>query len=379
MASAAAALLAFTVTGTANAETMPENPAAVMATESVITVSAYIAAVSTAAADAGRTRFTGYYYGIRDQNHLADLIEEALRRNPDGTEMIDAARCLANSSCAAPVNYLESFQAHDPDAGLTSVSQLPAYLRSLVVDCTIDRAHVFEMDRIILRPGQDVGVADVSGMSRTFHKGECAYVNPRTRRPVLAQDCANPIGGMLEEPCPVLVLPIPANGSRVSGAGVGTYRGDSDCGTAFSRPGTGTDGRVFDLERLTPLAEDAAHPCDWEQVVQYLGLQRSQVHGCFVTPEGWIAIEMDRSILKPGAVFVICITLPDGRTVTLGIDVSRDDFVRAPDGRYIATIWPSERDVPAAYQGSFLWTEWDHSRAAELMQRSDRRDRYREP
>lgn len=145
-------------------------------------------------------RYTGYIYGVKTPADLADKVAANLTRDTTGRTLIDPEQCKRQkeAGCAAPINYLESFQKHDPQAGLTSVSQLPDYMRSLTLNCNMKG--VYQMDRIIYA-GSGVGKTDVSGMSRSFLSGECAWVNPETGRAALAQNCTNPVGQRIDLVC----------------------------------------------------------------------------------------------------------------------------------------------------------------------------------
>lgn len=128
--------------------------------------------------------------GVKNPSHLAELIEANLARDPSGTTMLDPEQCKRNGSCAAPVMYLESFKKHDPDAGLATVQDLPAYLRSLVMQDP--PGGTFWMDCIKKTSGIYHVVSNC--LVRSFKKGEKAWVNPRTGRVALASDCTNPVG-----------------------------------------------------------------------------------------------------------------------------------------------------------------------------------------
>lgn len=156
-------------------------------------------ASSPAAANGARatpSRYTGYYYDAPNPGVIADLWEKSIAKDPSGKTMLDAAKCKKDGSCGAPLNYLQSFQAHDPYGNWT-LENGPQKLRQLVKDCTIQGT--LQMDRIERATGR----TDINGMSRILNKanGECAWVNPETRMPVLAEHCANPIGVRVDLNC----------------------------------------------------------------------------------------------------------------------------------------------------------------------------------
>ena len=158
--------------------------------------------VRAAAPQHHNSPYKGYWYGARNPQELADIVERALRRDPTGRSLLSAERCRQNGSCAAPINYVESMRAHDPNGNWT-LGNLVEKMRSLRLDCTV--RGVYQMDRIVYTGGA-LGQTDVNGMSRSFHANECAWVNPDTGAPVLAQNCANPVGQRIDIDCVVIVM-----------------------------------------------------------------------------------------------------------------------------------------------------------------------------
>lgn len=156
------------------------------------------AATATEATAQERVRYTGYYYGLEHPRELADLIEANLRQHPDGRTMLDASRCRANGSCAAPINYLESFQQKDPH-GEWTLENMAEKIRGLRLNCDLEG--IYQMDRIRVRPGASLGETDLNGMSRSFEAEECAWVNPDTGAAVLAENCTNPVGVRVDLVC----------------------------------------------------------------------------------------------------------------------------------------------------------------------------------
>ncbi len=149
------------------------------------------------AAPSEASAFKGYYYNSKSLEEIASAVESSLARDASGNALIAPAKCRRDASCATAAAYLESFRAHDPEAGLTSVSQVAGYIRSLIKDCSVTGK--FEMDAMDVRGRMPR--ARVSGMSRAIRPGECVYRNPKTGRIVLAEHCANPIGRALDNPC----------------------------------------------------------------------------------------------------------------------------------------------------------------------------------
>ena len=133
--------------------------------------------------------------GLSNPEELADKVRVSLVRNPKGTSVIDPVRCKRDGSCATPENYLRMFQESDPGAGLTTVAQVPTYLRNLEVA----DAPAGEYWLSCLKPSSR-GIYEpvLHCLSRSFKPGEKAWIDPKTRRIVLASDCTNPV----EKPVP---------------------------------------------------------------------------------------------------------------------------------------------------------------------------------
>jgi hypothetical protein len=147
--------------------------------------------VALGSSPANASSHKGYYYNAPNLEVIASAVEASVAKDPTGNTLIAPAKCRRDGSCATPAAYLASFQAHDPEAGLTSVDQVANFMRTrLVKDCTITGS--FQMDSIILSGG--AARAAVDGMSRSLRKGECVYIDKVTGRVVLAEHCANPVG-----------------------------------------------------------------------------------------------------------------------------------------------------------------------------------------
>lgn len=253
------------------------------------------------AASASATDYKGYYYGAKSPQEIAALVERSIQNDSTGRTMLDAAKCRKDGSCAAPINYLESFQAHDPLAKLTSVAQLPAYLRKLVIDCSV--AGEFQMDRIIFRSGT-LGKTDVNGMSRSFLKKECAWINPETRRPVLAENCANPVGQRVNLECVYTNIQVDAEHSVIWAR----YKRPDDPCFAYRRV-----SRTFERDSARALWHTVpngcvGHPCDFSQVNAALGARQVAQGEIPLDGPGYYQIR-----LSPDELLVLCLKLWDER------------------------------------------------------------------
>ena len=157
----------------------------------------------------------------------------------------------------------------------------------------------------------------------------------------------------------------------------GAYREDT-CESQYDAIANSAGLASFDRSDLRPITEDAAHPCDWTDVIAHFNVPVTDVRGCIVAGPGVVIYELDPSILDHESnIFVVCETDEYGR-VTLSVDVRPWDFHRNAAGIYIAVVHASESAIPASARGAtMLWFEWDHTRATELMAQSERWNQVR--
>lgn len=137
-----------------------------------------------------------FLHGVNSPAELANKVEASLAKDREGMSIIDPERCKRDGSCAAPRDYFEMFKAADPESvRLTNVAQVPAFLRTLEVA----PAPAGEYWISCLKPsGHGTFKPVLHCLSRSFKKGEKAWIDPITKRIVLASDCTNPV----EKPVP---------------------------------------------------------------------------------------------------------------------------------------------------------------------------------
>jgi hypothetical protein len=128
--------------------------------------------------------------GNKSPQELAEKVRTSLTTDSKGNQPVDE-KCASNGyACATPGNYLQMFQRADPDAKLTQVSELPEYIEKLVQkDAPEGR---YWMACLSKKKGH---YPIWNCLNRPFHKGEHVWVNPRTGKYVLAEDCTNPLDG----------------------------------------------------------------------------------------------------------------------------------------------------------------------------------------
>lgn len=144
-----------------------------------------------------------FFKNLKDPQELATYVEASLALDPTGHKMLDPTRCVGKAknrdgSCARPVDYLKMFRYADPEARLKDVGELPAYLRSLVVEKAPSGKYLMA-GLIPDKKSSSKWSPKLDFLEREFKPGETAWKNPRTGRLVLAQDCSNPISRPVDQ------------------------------------------------------------------------------------------------------------------------------------------------------------------------------------
>ena len=184
--------------------------ASVLATLAFATTALASEAPPTVAAAVAHTPSVGdSYYRGTTPHELAVIMRAYFLAHPndlEGKGLLDPEKCHlpVGRSCASAWDYLISFQHSDPDAGLTSVGQLPDFLDSLVL--VIPEDSEYNMDA--LTPvGEDVFSPNLGVLARKFQvdpttgKREAAYGDPKHgNKIVFAVNCGNPVQSIHDGP-----------------------------------------------------------------------------------------------------------------------------------------------------------------------------------
>jgi|CXWL01.1.fsa_nt_gi hypothetical protein len=310
-----------------------------------------------ATGEASASPYKGYWYGAQSPQQLANIVEAALKRDPTGATMLSVAKCKKDGSCASATNYLESFKAHDPEANLKTVAEIPAYLRSLEKDCSVSGK--FQMDRIVLANGK--GRADVNGMSRALRKGECAWVNKRTGRVVLAPYCANPIGRpLVAPPCAYVDFEVrDPREANVHYAVYGPY--DDVCFGYRSVAKTGEPDSAKALWLRPPIGCPLS-PCDFSAVDRAVSLDRTRMGTIQVVP-GHYQFRVSRKFAQNQAnLLALCVEVRDGQAR----QSSFTNGVRPKDYRTVGGVSRARVHYVSFEKGTdqlFFWAATDEEAA----------------
>lgn len=221
--------------------------------------------------------------GMASPQQLANVIERQLAYDSAGTMMLDPKRCKeVDGSCAAPIDYLRMFQKDDPAANLTSVSQLPTYLRKLKIrDAPKGRYWMACLRQS--RTSRTGWEALHNCIARAAKPGEKFWVNPNTGRPVLAEDCTNPIGQPEQAAdCAYIKFYAREGDTAVRFMETGPRPiEDAQCAPALKRP----DERDFESAYVEECPE---FWCNMDRVAKYHGTVRQRSGSVALVPGEYV-------------------------------------------------------------------------------------------
>lgn len=317
----------------------------VLAFASALALSSAFMAVDTAQA----TEPAGHSFcpnGIESPEELAGKLQRSLAADPAGNRKLEGCH-------AAPIHFLLAFQQGDPEAGLTSVSQLPAYVRKLVPMETSATTE-YRTSCLQERPNRVLAVV-MQCVTRTRRHDETIWGNPDTEKRVLWGKCANPgfdetMDVVVNAPPPCVRVRAPAMGPGVSvrGAYIGPRLLPGRC-HALLLPGE-TEYRYNmpeecqDTYQKTIGDRRVTVVCNWDAVeanstaITGRRMRVQNVSYSFVTKtDGTIEWLLPPEALE--GLPTICYEMPDGSFRTLS--VGRGSFVNN-----VATI--TRADVQSA-------------------------------
>lgn len=268
---------------------------------------------------------------------LARKMERALAADGQGNQKLEG--CYA-----APIHFLIAFQNADEEANLTSVSELPAYIRKLVV-MNVPGPGEFTTSCLHEAPNGVFGVT-MNCLQREPRDGEVIYGNPDTGVRVLWSSCVNPGFGPPMDivvegpPCIAVEFPSMGEGVPIRGAYIGPRELPGRCHALLL---AGEDERRFDMPEECPNVFRREREgrmvtivCDWSAIEQNSSRIMRQRVAVQNVSYSFRAREDGTNVwyLPPEALEglpTICWEMPDGTFRTLS--VGRGSFV---DG--VATI-----------------------------------------
>lgn len=283
--------------------------------------------------------------GIESAEELDRKFTASLAVDPTGNRRLEG--CYAT-----PLHFLVAFQQADPGAGLTTVSQLPGYARSLV-PMEVDRTVEHRTSCIQDRAGGGTVVV-MACVTREVREGEVIYGNPETGAKVLWSGCANPgFTPSLEitivgEDCIEVRFPSMGDAVPVRGAYIGPRMLPGRCHALLL---AGEEERRFDYPEECPDVYQRERAdrmvtivCDWSAAEQNSTRIMGQPVQVQNVSFSFRAREEGTNVwyLPPEALEglpTLCWELPNGQIIALS--VGRQSFV---DGVAVVT----EADVRAS-------------------------------
>ncbi len=238
--------------------------------------------------------------GVVNSSDLANRIEVALVRDPEGVMLLDPDFCKKSGSCASPKDYLEMFQISDPKAGLTTVAQVPAFLRSL----KIENAPSGEYWLACLKPHGKSYKPVLHCVSRKFKKGEKVWVDPKTKRIVLASDCTNPVEKEVPPDCVEIHYFTRPGDTIVRFALLGPKTISNDC------VGLKRAGEEDEFERWWE-DECEVRGCDFSEDVRVVG-QPVQMMGSYIPEPGEHILRLPVLVTEKESPFRVVLCLERG-------------------------------------------------------------------
>jgi hypothetical protein len=268
--------------------------------------------------------------GVGNPEQLAHKIDVSLTADPTGHRALEG--CRAN-----PLHFLYAFQQTKSGKSLTSVKDLPAFVRRLV-PIKVNEASTWVVS-CLWDTTRGFGVK-TDCEERGLAPGEIVYGDPVTKELLILGSCANP---GLKEPPPIVVaaacrevdFPPMAKGVAIRFAYIGSRPLSGRCHKYLlageSQPRTSTPEECPDTYETIRNGRKIKVVCSWADdevaVSQKLGTSAKvqNVSGSFYArvPEG-----VNKWYLPPDAddgYAVICWELPNGEVVTLG--VTKRDYV----------------------------------------------------
>ncbi len=239
--------------------------------------------------------------GVINPTDLANRIEVALAKDHTGTHMLDPEYCAKSGSCASPRDYLEMFQESDPKAGITDVSQIPAFLKSLKVE----DAPSGEYWLACLKPLGKGYKPILHCVSRRFKPGEKVWIDTKTRRIVLASDCTNPVEKEVPPQACVLIRFFTKPGDTVVRFAL---LGPKDVGNECL--GLRRAGEADEFEHWWN-DECAVKGCDFSEDARVVG-QPVRVMGSYVPGPGEHTLRLPAEVAKKSSLFRVVLCLERG-------------------------------------------------------------------
>lgn len=289
--------------------------------------------------------------GLKNPQELADKVAASLAQDPSGSSIIDPGRCKQDGSCARPNDYLAMIRQTDPGA-VTSVSQLPDFFSGLVA-VVAPKGQYWLACLKVEAPGKYTPYLHC--LSRTFKRGEKVWMDPKTKRLILASDCTNPIEKPVRQACAEIhFFAYPRNGDTVVRyALIGPQMLDDEC-FGLKRPGE------VEFERLWK-DECARSGCDFSGASAFYGQPVQLIGSTAITAPGEYILRVPAALSTSSLrAYAVALCLERGSESSDGVGVRYVHYRLSKPRTFVATVRYSTEDVGRHPNISWTWGETPH-------------------
>lgn len=306
-----------------------------------------------------------FHKGISNPQQLASMIRANLARDPSGTSMLSPDRCATagDRSCAAPIDYLEALRLADPGAidNLRSVHDLPAYLDSLEIVSAPEGSY----QSAWLKPStsrKSGWMPEFGGLERRFHRGEKAWMNPRTGKIVFMGDCTNPVGERIGRVVCAYIMLWTDQGDRSLRMAEYSKNGrrlvDRDCNPAIRQ--VGSDQWESPWYEHCPRIDCTFEGADIE--LGALGYRRIRKGSFALGQAGWVVVRVPVLVTRQGAAWSYNFCIDSVRYGdSCGITVTPGDYYtsRVAVVGYSSTGYPTKHPMGTPFTWAGTVGRWE--------------------
>lgn len=293
----------------------------------------------------------------------SDKIDAAVARDSSGNYRIEGA----TGGFLTPRHVYETLRTYhphqgpgftNPNPGQLEFEAMTEYIRTLEL-VPLPETAKYNNSRL-LRTGRTYEL-DLDYVVE-LRAGTMVWVDRNDYTPIFKANCANGIRRLV--PCVFVLFEAREGDVMVNWAILGRYTPTPDCVVSIAGPSSnmGFNGMTY-----TPLTRGchAQYPCDWRQIIDYVGEPVIDSGWHYVTP-GWWAIKLPREIAEAGHLVALCLNRGSRNgnqlvitEATQGVGVEYTDFQTLRSGIKVAPVWYNERVVPQTYRGrTDLWWRW---------------------
>ncbi len=202
---------------------------------------------------------------------------------------------------------------------------------------------------------RDVVVDAVRGVTVAIHADRWTVEVDGVIYEAIIPDVCNNLAGRKREapkaPCAYVVFRAEDSDqfARFDALGEVTPEEEAECSISWQGPGTGPEGRTFDVNGYKPLQECPDRPCDWRGAEAFYRLPH-HAGGTIPVSAGWYVVRVPLRFAETMDLRGILCLVDDEDRPTRMMGALPELYVTAPDGSRIYTLFYDREAIPAAYQ-----------------------------